>query len=89
MGIIPEKVKNEVLDARAKDDANDCLFEHLCSQATLADLRNLCSIMKEAKGYSKMIGFGETLQAELDKVRNCSDWQTMWKMAHIRRIQIL
>ena len=45
--------------------------------------------MKEAEGYSQMKRFGETLQAELDKVRNCTDWQTMCKMAHIRRIQIL
>ena len=69
-GIIPERVKNRILHAETQDDANDCLFEHLCSQATLEDLRKLCSIMKKAKGYSNMIAFGETLQAELDKVRN-------------------
>ena len=67
-GIIPEKVKNDVLDAKTQDDANDFLFRHLCSQATLEDLRKLCNIMKEAKGYSKMNAFGEKLQAELDKV---------------------
>ena len=69
-GIIPERVKNRILHAETQDDANDCLFEHLCSQATLEDLRKLCSIMKKAKGYSNMIAFGRTLQAELDKVRN-------------------
>ena len=34
--------------------------------------------MKEAEGYPRMNGFGETLQAELDKVCNYSDCQTMW-----------
>ena len=70
MGIIPERVKNRILHAETQDDANDCLFGHLCSQATLEDLRKLCGIMKEADGYSNMIAFGETLQAELDKVHN-------------------
>ena len=69
-GIIPERVKNRILHAETQDDANDCLFEHLCSQATLEDLRKLCSIMKKADGYSNMNTFGETLQAEVDKVRN-------------------
>ena len=69
-GIIPERVKNRILHAEAQDDANDCLFGHLCSQATLEDLKRLCGILKEADGYSKMIAFGGTLQAELDKVRN-------------------
>ena len=69
MRIIPEKVKNEILDAKTQDDATFYLFQHLCSQATLADLRKLCSILKEADGYSKMNTFGKTLQTELDKVR--------------------
>ena len=67
-GIIPERVKKNILDATTQDDANLHLFQHLCSQARFKDLRKLCSIMKEADGHPNMIAFGETLQAELDKV---------------------
>ena len=66
--VISEKVRNKILAAEAMDDANDILFEHLCSQATLEDLRTLCSIMKEAKGYSNMISFGAELQRWLEEV---------------------
>ena len=68
-GIIPERVEKRILHAETEGDANDCLFKHLCSQASLVDLIKLCSIMKEAEGYSQMNGFGMTLQVELDKVR--------------------
>ena len=67
--IIPVRVEKRILHSETEGDANDCLFEHLWSQALLVDLINLCSIMKEAEGYSQMNGFGMTLQAELDKVR--------------------
>ena len=66
--VISEKVRNKILAAEAKDDANDILFEHLCSQATVEYLRTLCNIMKEAKGYSNMISFGAELQRRLEEV---------------------
>ena len=67
-GIIPEKVMNIIRKAESQREANHNLFHHLCLQATVEDLRKLCSIMKEAKGYSNMIFYGETLLAKLDKV---------------------
>ena len=67
-GIIPQWVKNEILGAKANDEANYVLLEHLCSQATLRDLRELCRIMKATKGCSKMIDFGKKLQTGLEKV---------------------
>ena len=66
--IIPENVESDIVNAKDRSSANHYLFEHLRSQATVEDLRKLCSIMKGAKGNSKMNGFGETLEAELDKV---------------------
>ena len=66
--IIPETVETDIVNARDQSSANDYLFAHLRLQATVEDLRQLCNIMKGAKGNSKMNGFGETLEAELDKV---------------------
>ena len=66
--IIPPCVESDIINARERSIANDHLFEHIRWQATVEDLRNLCSIMKEAKGYSSMNGFGKKLEAELDVV---------------------
>ena len=68
--IIPTTVETDIRNAKDHRSANDYLFEHLRSQATVEDLRKLCSIMKDTKGYRIMNGFGETLEAELDKVSN-------------------
>ena len=66
--IIPENVETDIVSAKDDRSANHCMFRHLSSQATVEDLRKLCNIMKGAKGNSKMNGFGEKLEAELDKV---------------------
>ena len=66
--IIPQTVETDILNAKDDSNANHYMFVHLRSQATVKDLRELSSIMKHATGNSKMIGFGETLEAELDKV---------------------
>ena len=66
--IIPENVESDIVKAKDDRSANHCMFRHLSSQATVEDLRKLCSIMKGAEGYSLMNGFGETLKAEVDKV---------------------
>ena len=66
--IIPQTVETLILNAGDWSSANHFLFAHLRSQATVKDLRELCSIMKEAEGNSKMNGFGSKLEAELDKV---------------------
>ena len=66
--IIPTTVETDIINARERSIANDHLFEHLRWQATVEDLRNLCSIMKGTKGYSSMNGFGKELEAELDVV---------------------
>ena len=66
--IIPETVETDIVNAKDKSSANHYLFVHLRSQVTVEDLRKLCSIMKDAEGYRIMNGFGETLEAELDKV---------------------
>ena len=66
--IIPETVETDIANAKDKSSANHYMFVHLRAQATVEDLKELCSIMKDAKGNSKMNGFGETLEAELDKV---------------------
>ena len=67
--IIPEAVKTRINDSQSSDEANDILFEHLRSQATLEGLRRLCSIMKEAEGYEQMQKFGRKLEAKLEEVR--------------------
>ena len=66
--IIPENVETDIVNAKDDRSANHCMFRHLSSQATVEDLRKLCSIMKGAKGNSNMIAFGETLESELGKV---------------------
>ena len=66
MEIIPPCIETDIINARERSIANDHLFEHLRWQATVEDLRNLCSIMKD--GYSSMNGFGKKLEAELDVV---------------------
>ena len=68
--IIPEAVETQIKESKSLDEANDVLFVHLRSQATLEDLLLLCGIMKKSKGYRKMQGFGEKLQARLEKVRS-------------------
>ena len=68
--IIPTTVETDILNAKDQRSANDYLFEHLHLQATVEDLRKLCNMMKDAEGYPIMNGFGETLEAELDKVSN-------------------
>ena len=67
--IIPETVETDIVTARDRRSANHYLFVHLHTQATVESLKELCSIMKHAEGHSQMNGFGETLKAELDKVR--------------------
>ena len=67
--IIPEAVETSIKTSQSSDEANDFLFEHLRSQATLEDLRRLCSIMKGAKGYGKVQKFGKELEAKLEEVR--------------------
>ena len=67
--IIPEAVETSIKTSQSSDEANDFLFEHLRSQATLENLRHLCSIMKDAEGYGKMQSFGKELQAKLEEVR--------------------
>ncbi len=67
-GIITGKVKGDIRDATDQRSANDHMYEHLCSQATEETMRKLCRIMKDAQGCGKMKSFGETLEAELDKV---------------------
>ena len=66
--IIPENVESDIVNAKDDRSANHYMFRHLSSQATVEDLRKLCNIMKDAKGYRIMNGFGEKLEAELDKV---------------------
>ena len=66
--IIPETVKTEIIGSRSLEDANNTLFAHLRTQVTLKGLLLLCKIMKESKGYGKMQGFGEKLEARLEKV---------------------
>ena len=66
--IIPETVETDIVNAKDQSSANHYMFAHLCLQATVEDLRKLCNIMKDAKGYRIMNGFGETLEVELDKV---------------------
>ena len=66
--IIPEAIETQIIESNSFDKANNFLLVHLRRQATLEDLLRLCSIMKESKGYRKMQGFGETLQARLEKV---------------------
>ena len=66
--IIPACVETDILRAKERSSANYHLFEHLCSQVTVEDLRKLCSIMKDAEGYSLMNGFGNKLEDELDVV---------------------
>ena len=68
-GIIPEAVETQINGSKSTDEANDILFEHLRSQATLEGLRGLCSIMKDAKGYQQMQRFGKELEAKLEEVR--------------------
>ena len=67
--IIPEKVETEIKDSKSLDDANKVLLVHLRRQSRPKDLLHLCRIMKESKGYQQMQGFGEKLQARLEKVR--------------------
>ena len=67
--IIPQTVETDIVNAKTESNANYYMFVHLRSQATVKDLRELCSIMKDAEGNSRMNGFGKTLEAELDKVR--------------------
>ena len=67
--IIPEAVETSIKTSQSSDEANDFLFEHLRSQATLEGLRGLCSIMKGAKGYQQMQRFGKELEAKLEEVR--------------------
>ena len=66
--IIPTTVETDILRAKEQSSANDHLFEHLRLQVTVEGLRQLCSIMKDAKGYSLMNGFGKELETELDVV---------------------
>ena len=66
--IISESVESDIIGAKAKNDANCSLFQHLHSQATLEDLTKLCRIMKATTGCSKMISFGAKLQSRLGKV---------------------
>ena len=66
--IIPENVETDIIGAKDHSSANHYMFRHLRSQATVKDLRKLCSIMKDAEGNSLMNDFGGTLEAELDKV---------------------
>ena len=68
--IIPTTVETDIRNARDQTSANDYLFEHLRLQATVEDLRKLCSIMKDTEGYRIMNGFGKKLEAELDNVSN-------------------
>ena len=67
--IIPEAVETRINDSQSSDEANDILFVHLRSQATLEGLSRLCSIMKEAEGYQQMQKFGRKLEAKLEEVR--------------------
>ncbi len=66
--IIPETVETDILNAKDRSSANHYLLAHLRSQVTVKDLREMCSIMKDAEGNSKMNGFGKRLEAELDMV---------------------
>ena len=66
--IISESIESDIIGAKTKDAANYTLFEHLHSQATLKDLRELCRIMKGTTSCSKTIDFGKKLQSKLDKV---------------------
>ena len=67
--IIPEAVETQINDSKSTDEASNILFVHLRSQAILEDLRRLCSIMKDTKGYRKMQRFGKDLEDKLKEVR--------------------
>ena len=59
--IIPEELKTSINQAKSVTEANKILYQHLLQQGTQSKLKELCTIMINAKGYSRMIEFGQVL----------------------------
>ena len=64
-GIIPEKVKTQILRAESKDEANIILYSHLIEQGTEANLRQLCEIARDVEGYGNMNELGRRILKHL------------------------
>ena len=65
--VIPNRVSYEIKNS-ATEDANDLLFLHLQSNASLETLHKLCDVMTSTSGYPNMNKLGSTMKKDLPLV---------------------
>ena len=66
-GLIPEEIATVIANAHSKKKANEVLYDHLQSQASVDDLVRLFQVCSEEKGYSRMNAFGKDMLGELEQ----------------------
>ena len=66
-GVISEEIATDIATARSKTKANEVLYDHLRSQASVDDLKRLFQLFGEETGYSRMNAFGEDMLRKLEQ----------------------
>ena len=65
--LIPEAVESDILQAKTKELANACLFNHLTNDADEKTVREVFRVAPEEAGYGKMNKFAAGVLKKLQR----------------------
>ena len=63
---LPSRVCSSIRQARTKEEAARELFKHFQEQGNPVNIRSLCDVMTELKGYANMKRLGEKMKNDED-----------------------